>query len=119
MNVSGVSTAGAGVTITLTAPRNPLARHHIYSVDVRLNNESGSAVAGSAALAVTSTNLNNWPHIRLSNALAAWTDRGVIEENFGEAPLLAQAPGIASTIVLPTPGAGCVWTFDVNYDEVI
>lgn len=102
--------ANAGATLTLAAPAAGL-RHYITSI--RIGRSATAALAGTALLSITTTNLNGlaW---RVGNAMAAGgTQRDV--ELAPDYPIAAAVAATATTIVVPVPGAAVAWDIAVTY----
>lgn len=96
---------------TLTLPAVTGECHYITSIQI--TRAASAALAGSAVLDITSTNLNglNW---KVGNAMAVGGTQKDVELSFGQ-PIRSAAPGVASTIVFPAPGAGVQWVVNVTY----
>lgn len=108
-----VVVAGAANAIaTLTLP-NPGAGlfHQITYLDIRRH--ATAALAGTAAVAITSTNLNGWG-TRVGNAMIAGGTQIDVQQQFSSA-LKSQASGVATTIVGAAPGAAVLWNMTAHY----
>jgi uncharacterized membrane protein len=104
----------AAAAVTLTIPAVAGMRHYIGRVEIWRVNGTVTAVAASALLAITTTNLPANYGWNISNALAAWTHEKVVDVAFDNA-LVSTAVNAATTIVMPAPGAGVQWRAQVHY----
>jgi len=102
--------ANTGGTLTLAAPGAGL-RHYITAL--HLARSATAALAGTAALAITSTNLGalGW---KVGNAMAAGGTLIDVSLVWPQGYKSA-AQNTASTIVLPVPGAAVLWSLLVTY----
>jgi hypothetical protein len=102
--------ANAGGTLTLASP-GPGLRHYITGIV--LQRSATAALAGTASLSITTTNLGSlgW---KVGNAMAAGGTQTDLELEW---PLgyAAGAQDTATTIVLPAPGAAVLWSLTVTY----
>jgi hypothetical protein len=123
--LSGKGTAAQAATATIphqAEAGGPLAgiqsTIQIHFVEIRLINASASAVVGSAILAITATNLGNATTFGAdcSNAMAAWSDRMVVQHTYPVKPLQATAKNTDVVVSMPAPGAGCYWQWNIAYD---
>lgn len=97
--------ANTGGTITLPAVAN--AFHFITGLHVQRN--ATAALAGTATLAITMTNLPTGLTWRVGNAMAAGGTQADLDLLFVN-PLQSVAAGVATTIIFPAPGAAVLWT---------
>jgi hypothetical protein len=102
--------ANTGGTITLPAVAGKF--HYITKVHIQRN--ATAALAGTATLAVTTTNINNTPSIRVGNAMAAGGTQSDADLTFWP-PLKSSVANTATTFVFPAPGAAVLWTATVYY----
>jgi hypothetical protein len=102
------NTAG---TITLPAVAGQF--HYITAIEVTRN--ATAALAGTATLAITTTNLpggGTW--FRVGNAMVAGGTQKDVAKEF-RSPIKSSVVNTASTIVFPAPGAAVLWTATVWY----
>lgn len=105
------ATAAANTAVTLTIPAVTGEVHYITSIEV--TRVATAALAGTAALSITTTNLGgiNWT---VGNAMTAGgTAKDVCLTP--TIPIQSSAPGTATTIVCPIPGAAVLWRLNVTY----
>lgn len=104
-------TAAANTGGTLTLPAITGESHYILSIQI--TRVATAALAGSAVIDITTTNLGglNW---KVGNAMAAGGTQ-VDVELAPSFPIQSAAPGTASTIVFPAPGAAVTWSVNVTY----
>jgi hypothetical protein len=102
--------AAAGGTLTLANPGAGL-RHYVTSI--HLMRSATAALAGTASLAITTTNLGalGW---KVGNAMAAGGTQLDVSA-FWSQGYKSAAQNAASTIVLPAPGAAVLWSLLVTY----
>lgn len=100
-----LSVANTAATLTVAAGGAGLFLY-ITRIRVTMHNTSAAAVAGSAAvLAFTSTNIPGSLAWTAGNALAAGTDKTVVDE-YLDSPIKTSVAATATTIVAPACGAG-------------
>lgn len=101
--------ANTGGTLTLPAVAGEV--HYIQSIQI--TRAASAALAGSAVLDITTTNLGglNW---KVGNAMSAGGTQKDVELSFA-IPLRSDVVNTASTIVFPAPGAGVQWIVNVTY----
>jgi hypothetical protein len=99
-----------GVTLTLPAPGAGLF-HYIESI--RISRACNAALAGTAALSITTTNLGGRAWM-VGNAMAAGGTQLDVAELWPHA-LRSAVANTATTIVLPAPGVAVQWTVEVVY----
>ena len=109
---SGLGTAAAAVTLTLPAVVG--MRHYITRIEIWRVNGTAAAVAGSAILAITNTNLPANYGWNVANGIAAWAHEKLVDISF-DAPLVSTTAGWATTIVMPAGGAGVQWRAQAHY----
>jgi hypothetical protein len=105
------ATAAANTAVTLTIPA--VTGHSHYIKSIQITRVATAALAGSAALEITTTNLNGlaWT---VGNAMSAGgTQNDVVLTP--SLPIQSAAPGTASTIVCPAPGLAVIWRVTVTY----
>ena len=97
--------ANTGGTVTLPA----LAGLFHYLTGLHVQRNATAALAGTATLAITTTNLPATLVFNVGNAMLAGgtqTDLDLVWVN----PLKSLVIGTATTIVFPAPGAAVLWT---------
>ena len=100
-----------GATITLPA----VAGQFHYITLIRISRNATAALAGTAQLQITTTNLYGLT-IEVGNAMSAGgTQTDAILNMPGGNPLKSQVVNTATTIVLPAPGAAVRWSVEVFY----
>jgi hypothetical protein len=102
--------ANTGATLTLAAPGAGLF-HYIQGI--RISRAATAVLAGTAKLAITTTNLGGrlWD---VGNAMAAGGTQIDVAELW-PLPLRSAVAATATTIVLPAPGVAVLWTVEVVY----
>jgi hypothetical protein len=105
------ATAAANTGVTLTLPAVTGESHYITSIHI--SRTATAALAGSATLVITSTNIGGltWS---VGNAMSAGGTQNdlVLTPTL---PIQSDAPGTATTIVCPVPGAAVLWRVNVTY----
>ena len=105
-------TAAANTALTLTIPAAGAGLFH-YVTSIEIYRTATAALAGTATLVITSTNLNGmaWS---VGNAMAAGgTQIDVSRQD--DFPIKSAVANTNSTIVMPAPGAAVLWRAQVNY----
>lgn len=106
------NTAAANNAVTATLPAVPSEYHYITSIIIQ--RAGAAALAGTAALVITSTNLPGNPAWSVGNACPA--GGSITDLNFMPCtPLKSAVLNVATTIVAPAPGAGVLWRINVTY----
>lgn len=109
--VSSLGTTATALTVTLPAAGAGLF-HYITAIEIM--RVATAAVAGSAVLGVTTTNLPGSLAWSFGNAIAIGTTQ--IDERIAlAAPLKSSVANTATTIVAPAPGTGVQWRINVFY----
>lgn len=103
--------ANTAATLTLASPGAGL-RHYITGIEITRN--ATAALAGTATLVVTSTNLPGSLAWSMGNAMAAGGTQIDVNRVFSN-PLQASAQNTATTIVAPAPGAAVLWRITAYY----
>ena len=106
------STAAGGSGFTLTLPAAANAQHAITCI--QLYRSATAALAGTASLTVTTTNLPGSPSWVVGNVMAAGGTQIDIDTVFSP-PLVSSVAGTATTFVVPAPGAAVLWNMRVFY----
>jgi hypothetical protein len=103
--------ANTGGTITLPAVAGQF--HYITAIEITRN--ATAALAGTATLAITTTNLpggGTW--YRVGNAMVAGGTQKDVAQQFSS-PIKSSVVNTNTTIVFPVPGAAVLWTATVWY----
>lgn len=111
--VHAASSSGGSLTLTIPAPANGQGKNAITRLEIWRS--SSAAVAGSAILDITTTNLPGSLAWKVGNAIAAGQTIKDID-TFFDNPLVGST-GLASTIVLPAAGTGVYWSATAYYFE--
>ena len=111
LSASATGAAAAAVTLTLAAPGAGL-RHYITGIEITRN--ATAALAGTATLVVTTTNLPGSLAWSVGNAMNAGGTQIDVQREFVH-PLQAVAQNTATTIVAPVPGAAVLWRINAYY----
>ena len=109
----GAAAAASGLTITLAAVAG--SRHAITAVQIYRS--ATAALAGTASLTITTTNLPDSFSWVVGNLMVAGGTQIDVNEIFSP-PLLSNAAGTDTTIVMPAPGAAVLWNARVFYYTV-
>lgn len=109
--VTGTAAANTGVTLTLPAAGAGLF-HYITRLEITRN--ATAALAGTATLVITSTNLPGTPAWSVGNAMAAGGTQPDVIADFSH-PLKSSAANTNTTIVAPVPGAAVLWRLNAFY----
>jgi len=102
--------ANTGVTVTLPA----VAGLFHYITRIRIARLATAALAGTAALSITTTNLPGPLAFAVGNAMAAGGTQVDMDGAFVN-PLKSSVANTASTIVFPAPGLAVLWSIQVFY----
>lgn len=108
--VTAVSAANAAVTLTLPA----VAGQFHYLTSVRVTRTCTTAIAGTAALTVTSTNLPGALAWTMGNACPVGSTNNDVVETWA-APLKSSTVNTATTIVCPAIGATGICRINAIY----
>lgn len=111
LSISATGAAAAAVTLTIPAPAAGLF-NYITSIDITRN--ATAALAGTATLVVTTTNLPGSLAWSVGNAMLAGGTQIDVNKDFTQ-PLKATTAATAVTIVAPAPGAAVLWRLNANY----
>jgi hypothetical protein len=103
--------ANAIATLTLTAGGAGLF-HYITHLDIR--RQATAALAGTALLSVTSTNLPGSWTLRVGNAMAAGGTQIDLSQAFAS-PLKSSVANTNTTVVGPAAGAAVSWSIKAHY----
>jgi len=110
-SISATGAANAAVTLTIPAPAAGLF-NYITSIDITRN--ATAALAGTATLVITTTNLPGSLAWSVGNAMAAGGTQIDVNKDFTQ-PLKSTTAATATTIVAPIPGAAVLWRINANY----
>jgi len=108
--VTATGAAAAGVTLTIPAATG--LYHYITSIEITRN--ATAALAGTATLVITTTNLPGSLAWSVGNAMAAGGTQIDVNKDY-TSPIKSSVAGAASTIVMPVPGAAVLWRANVCY----
>lgn len=108
---SGTAAANTGVTLTLPAAGAGLY-HYIVSLEMTRN--ATAALAGTATLVITTTNLSGSLAWSVGNAMIAGGTQIDVARDFA-VPLKSSVANTATTIVMPAPGAAVLWRGNCYY----
>jgi ABC-type glycerol-3-phosphate transport system substrate-binding protein len=116
--VSGLSqfatnTGAANAAVTLTIPA-PGAGLSIYLTSIQIVRAATAALAGTAVLTVTTTNLPGNPVFTMGNAMVAGGTQTDVAMTY-DSPIKASASATAVTFVAPVPGAAVLWRLQATY----
>ena len=110
-HITVTAAANNGATITLPSGGTGL---YIYITNIHISRNATAALAGTATLVITSTNLPGNPAWSVGNAMIAGGSQ--LDLNYSPTtPLRSTAPGTAVTIVMPVPGAAVLWRGNCSY----
>lgn len=96
---------------TLTLPAAGAGLFH-YITRIRIARQATAVLAGTALLAITTTNLNGRAY-RVGNVMAAGGHQRDVDDS--GAPIKSAVANTATTIVVPVPGAAVSWDVQVDY----
>lgn len=109
--ISATGAAAAAVTLTIPAPPAGLF-NYITSIDITRN--ATAALAGTATLVITTTNLPGSLAWSVGNAMNAGGTQVDVNKDFTQ-PLKSTTAATATTIVCPAAGAAVLWRVNANY----
>jgi hypothetical protein len=104
--------SGANASVTATLPLVAGQFHYITSIHV--TRTCTAALTGSAALAITTTNLPGSLAYTMGNACAVGTTNNDLSLDLAS-PLKSSAAGTATTVVCPAAGAAVLCRVTVLY----
>lgn len=107
------NTAAANASCTLTLPAGGANLFH-YITSIVIQRTATAALAGTATLVITTTNLPGALAYSVGNAMAAGGTQNDVSMSFSN-PLKSSAANTATTIVCPAPGAAVLWRVTVTY----
>lgn len=107
------ATGAANAAVTLTIPAPAAGLFH-YITGLEITRAGAAALAGTAVLVITSTNLPGTVAWSVGNASAAGGTQKDFDKMFSN-PIKSLVAGTATTIVAPIPGAGVLWRINAYY----
>jgi hypothetical protein len=111
--LSATITAAANTAATLTLAAGGAGLFH-YLTYLIITRNATAALAGTATLVITSTNLpGSWAY-SVGNAMAAGGTQKDLEASF-LSPLKSSVANTATTIVMPVPGVAVLWRATAHY----
>jgi hypothetical protein len=108
---SATAAANTGLTVTLPAAGAGLF-HYITGIEITRN--ATAALAGTATLVITTTNLSGSRAWSVGNAMAAGGTQ-IDVSIMRTIPIKSSVANTATTIVMPVPGAAVLWRCNVDY----
>lgn len=109
--VTGTAAANTGLTLTLPAA-GAGTFHYITAIEITRN--ATAALAGTATLVITTTNLPGSLAWSVGNAMIAGGTQIDVSRDFAQ-PLKSSVANTATTIVMPVPGAAVLWRANAYY----
>jgi hypothetical protein len=109
--VTNTGAANAAVTLTIPAPG---AGQSIYLTGLIITRAATAALAGTAVLTITTTNLPGNPVFTMGNAMVAGGTQNDLQMTF-DSPIKASAAATAVTFVAPAPGAAVLWRITATF----
>ncbi len=106
-------TAAANTAATLTLTAGGAGLYH-YITSLHISRNATAALAGTATLVITTTNLPGSLAWSVGNAMAAGGTQVDIQMSFPN-PLKSSAANTNTTIVMPAPGAAVLWRATATY----
>ena len=105
-------TAAANTAATATLPAVAANFHYITGIEIMRT--STAALAGTATLVVTTSNLPGALAWSFGNAMAAGATQRDVAITFAN-PIKSSTVNTATTVVMPAPGAAVLWRANVYY----
>lgn len=109
--VTVTAAANTGATITIPAAGAGLF-HYITNIEITRN--ATAALAGTATLVITTTNLPGSLAWSVGNAMAAGGTQIDVNKSLAS-PIKSSVANTNTTIVMPVPGAAVLWRANVHY----
>lgn len=106
------ATAAANTAATVTLPAVAGQFHYITGIEIMRT--STAALAGTATLVVTTTNLPGSLAWSFGNAMAAGATQRDVSITFPN-PIKSSTVNTATTVVMPAPGAAVLWRATIYY----
>ena len=107
------ATAAANTALTVTLPAAGAGLFH-YITGIEITRNATAALAGTATVVITTTNLPGSRAWSVGNAMAAGGTQVDVNINRTN-PIKSSVANTASTIVMPAPGAAVLWRCNVDY----
>lgn len=107
------ATAAANTALTLTLPAAGAGLFH-HITHIQIHRTATAALAGTATLVITSTNLPGSYATSVGNAMTAGGTQKDLDIALGNA-IKSSVANTATTIVMPAPGAAVLWRAAVFY----
>ena len=108
------NTGAANAAVTLTIPAAGVGLFH-YITSLVIQRAGAAALAGTAALVITTTNLPGAIAFSVGNACAAGGTNNDVNLALAGNPLKSSVANTNTTIVCPVPGAGVLWRITCTY----
>lgn len=109
-----VNDGAANGALTVTIPGAAGKMHAVRRV--HLYRTATLSIAGSAVLAITTTNLPASLAWSVGNGISAGGSTDDVDESYDGGNLVSLAAGVDTTFVMPAPGVGVTWHAIVHYD---
>jgi len=106
-------TAAANTGATLTLPAAGAGLFH-YITNIQINRTATAALAGTATLVATTSNLPGSLAFSFGNAMVAGGTQRDLDLQLSS-PLKSSAANTNTTVVMPIPGAAVLWRANVFY----
>jgi len=107
------ATAAANTAVTATLPAAGAGLFHFITA-IEIIRTATAALTGTATLVLTTTNLPGSLAWSVGNAMTAGGTQNDLHRSFFS-PIKSVVANVASTIVLPAPGAAVLWRINVYY----
>lgn len=107
ISIPVTATGAANAAVTLTIAASGAGLFH-YITGIRIMRAGAAALAGTAVLVITTTNIPGSLAWSVGNACPAGGTLIDVADVF-ENPIKTSAANTATTIVCPVPGAGVLW----------
>ena len=102
------ATAAANSGLTLTLPAAGVGLFH-YITALYITRTATAALAGTATLVITSTNLSGSMAWSVGNAMVAGGTQNDLNLHMAGNPIKSVASNTATTVVMPVQGAAVLW----------
>jgi hypothetical protein len=113
-DLSVTNTAAANAACTLTLPAAGTGLFH-YITSLIIQRTATAALAGTATLVITTTNIPGSMAFSVGNAMAAGGTQNDINLALAGNPLKSSVANTATTVVCPVPGAAVLWRVTATY----
>ena len=111
LSATVTAAANTAATLTIASPGTGL-RNYITGIEITRN--ATAALAGTATLVITTTNLPGSLAWSVGNAMLAGGTQIDVSRDFTQ-PVQSLAQATATTIVMPAPGAAVLWRCNAYY----